>query len=1033
MSARVPHEMIKASAGSGKTYALVNRYLRLLALGESPARITALTFTRKAAGEFLQKIFLRLTEAAESETEAAKLSEEIFIEGQGSAFYRSLLAGLVEEIGHLQLGTIDHFFGRIVGAFPFELGLARPHRIMDEFEQDQARQATIEQLIDRSNEDWDQVILQLYKNLTWGAEEKRVYKLFDQHLKNYHNLFIETGEQRSWGNDPVMYRNPAWWMKSPDKPDALFETIEEELENTEMKQRTRTAFMNLLSVFREWQPGQTIKHSSLLAQLLDGRDELIQGTASVSYYRNVTDLPLPMGAHLHGLMRLYIGGEIKRKLLITKSLGGLLAEYDEQYSELIRETGSLVFADLPMLLAKAISGDASAISDEDLLYRLDSQTDHWLIDEFQDTSRIQWKVLSSFVDEVLQDPEGRRSFFYVGDIKQSIYGWRGGDARLFDEIFKYYHHEGSGIRQSNLHKSWRSAPPVLDAVNQFFGEGLERTPLPRPVLERWKANWKTHVPSEKTEKLAGYSGWGLVNEGLSVEAACVEVIKEVNPLARGLSCAVLVRTNTEVTSITQELREAGILASMEGRVDITMDNVVGTWIRAFLYSMARPRDRFSREFLDTTRLGIQQADYAALVKSFRDALTEDGYAEAIRVIISFLKEMIAENAFLIRRSEQILEEASRFTHTGQDSLDSFIMFMESASIEESSLHSQIQVMTVHKAKGLDFDMVVVAGFGEKGILRKQGKSLHVERDANGEIEWILDMPRKEIVQADSCLSVARESEEEQELFESLCLVYVAMTRARQGLYCLAKPYTGDGTTLKWQDLFDGAFSGMIEKRAGESLEWQYETGEANWYEGTGSPAEESHAVRLNELDAVSMASVPFLRLEASPSQVAHEETMEIHALRSTHGRRFGTRMHNFLATLEWIPFEDQEAVDQLIGSVDEDLRERFADFVRNPVSREVFQKPDRPCLLWREKPYALRDGEILTQGIIDRAHVFLDKDGLPEEIIILDYKTDQLDPDKPAVQQLEERYAKQLERYVEAVVVLTGLPAERVSTSLIPI
>jgi len=71
-------------------------------------------------------------------------------------------------------------------------------------------------------------------------------------------------------------------------------------------------------------------------------------------------------------------------------------------------------------------------------FRLDAEIDHWLLDEFQDTSFGQWSVLRNLVDEALQDPTGARSFFFVGDVKQAIFAWREGDPRLFREIFDHY-------------------------------------------------------------------------------------------------------------------------------------------------------------------------------------------------------------------------------------------------------------------------------------------------------------------------------------------------------------------------------------------------------------------------------------------------------------------------------------------------------------------------------------------------------------------------------------------------------------------
>ena len=128
MSAR--HVMILASAGSGKTYALTNRFVRLLARGARPERIVALTFTRKAAGEFFDEILQKLARAACDDGFAGRLARDITAgdpPGQplpGPAEFRRMLRDVVDAMPRLRLGTLDGFFARIVQAFPLELGLA---------------------------------------------------------------------------------------------------------------------------------------------------------------------------------------------------------------------------------------------------------------------------------------------------------------------------------------------------------------------------------------------------------------------------------------------------------------------------------------------------------------------------------------------------------------------------------------------------------------------------------------------------------------------------------------------------------------------------------------------------------------------------------------------------------------------------------------------------------------------------------------------------------------------------------------------
>lgn len=1034
MSNRIGHEMILASAGSGKTYALVNRYIRLLAHGEEPARIIALTFTRKAAGEFLQKIFTRLTEAAGSSDKARQLSGDILMEPRPASFYRQLLGSLIHAMGDLQLGTIDSFFARIVGAFPYELGLVRPHRIMDDFEQGMARAQAMEALMAHGNEERESNLLQLYKELTWGAEEKNVYSLFEDSLKDYHSLYLENRDLDKWGQGSLVFKTAPWWLGPDSDREKLADAIRESLTGLETSPANHDKFASLLSHFDNWQPGQPLDTGVLLQRLFESRADLEKGQASIKMGRGEIEIEGELARLLHQLLQTYVRLEIARRLIMTQSLGKLLAEFDTLYESSIREAGSLVFSDLPMLLVKAFANPGETFGSEEIIYRMDGQTDHWLIDEFQDTSRIQWKVLSEFVDEILQDPEGRRTFFHVGDIKQSIYGWRGGDSRLFEEIYARYGTGSGGIKQSRLTHSWRSAPPVLDCVNKLFGTAVTAPLCGSEVAARWNAQWAGHEPSEITASLPGFAGWGLVDPDSTLEEGCVELLKKVDPLGKGLTCAILMRRNKEILSMTQALRQAGIPASMEGRVEIAMDNVVGAWIRAFLYTIARPDESFPAAYLGWHGFVHDTESHAQLDRDTRAALGERGYAEAVRVLVSFLGGKLNFTPFLKRRADQLLEAATRFEGTGLKSLEGFIQFIESASVEESTLGSQVQVMTVHKAKGLDFDMVIVAGFGADPLVRTRKASLHVERHQDGEVDWILDLPNKAILEAEPCLSAAAESERGRDLFESLCLLYVAMTRARQGLYCLAHPPARNSSQTTWQHLFETGFADCIDPEKHGLIDWQARFGTASWYaDRQGREADKSAPVKLSPLDILPGGGARALPRAPSPSEESHAEESFSEELRSSAGREFGTRMHDFLSRIDWVDCEDPASLEQALAVFPEDLRDRAGRLFASEAGRRVFTRPDGPVVLWREKPYVLRRDNRQSYGIIDRAVVFHDEEGHPRRVMIYDYKTDTLDPDKPVEEQLLEKYGLQVERYREAVSVLTGLPLEAVSAELVPV
>ena len=160
----------------------------------------------------------------------------------------------------------------------------------------------------------------------------------------------------------------------------------------------------------------------------------------------------------------------------------------------------LTFHDLEVLLAGSSDAPrpllAQGPSEESRLridYRLDAKFEHWLLDEFQDTSYMQWSIIENLVDEAVQDLSGERSLFQVGDIKQAIYAWRGGDTQLFGDIAKRYQGEDErALKMRDLSVSWRSGEDVIQPLNQIFGnkDALAELGLPKRALEQW--HWTPH-------------------------------------------------------------------------------------------------------------------------------------------------------------------------------------------------------------------------------------------------------------------------------------------------------------------------------------------------------------------------------------------------------------------------------------------------------------------------------------------------------------------------------------------------------------
>ena len=150
---KIVNTLIRASAGSGKTFQLTNRFIQLLVNGVPPEKVIALTFTKKAAGEFFEGILTKLSNAVISNEEAELLIKEISSSENASTTlsqsdFASALRRLIESMPQLSLGTIDSFFHRMLGLFPFEFGLSGEFEIMNDLERKRARSNVLEWMFD---------------------------------------------------------------------------------------------------------------------------------------------------------------------------------------------------------------------------------------------------------------------------------------------------------------------------------------------------------------------------------------------------------------------------------------------------------------------------------------------------------------------------------------------------------------------------------------------------------------------------------------------------------------------------------------------------------------------------------------------------------------------------------------------------------------------------------------------------------------------------------------------------------------------
>ncbi|ACB73934.1 UvrD-helicase domain-containing protein [Opitutus terrae] len=1089
---RVGHVMILASAGSGKTYALTNRFVRLLALGAAPERIVALTFTRKAAGEFFDEILNKLARAASDAAYARQLAAEIGRPAaMGTAEFLALLRRMVDAMHRLRLGTIDGFFARIARNFPLELGLAGEFELLEEHAARMERSRVLRQLFERPTDglaDAQREFIEAFKRATFGVEEKRLGAQLDAFLDEHQEIFLNASARDAWGDARRIWRNGSRWLGPPCDVAAAVQTLRAWVDAAGVGEKQRQRWMEFFDACVAWAPGIAPVRPLVyvLEKVLAAWSDLEAGRAVLEFDRKPQELSAAACAALAALARHVVGGELTRRLEMTSGIYAVLAGYEAMYHDAVRRAGKLTFADVQRLLmpgngAPLLSGREApgAVPDDDadsqlalpsmelgeaaalsgaeerrllIDYRLDGEIDHWLLDEFQDTSFGQWSVLRNLIDEAVQDSSGARSFFYVGDVKQAIFAWREGDPRLFREIFDHYNAMRPGtIAEEHLVKSWRSGPAVIASVNRVFGAAAELTELfACPATQTWNREWRAHETARP--QLAGHvallhAGGPRDTAGISEEARfalTLALLEEIQPLARGLSCAVLVQKNSTATALADRLRRAGGIAAVaESDLHVCTDNPVGTALLALAKAAAHPGDTRAWEHVQMSPLAsVLHAQHVRTPEQLtRRLLTEihrDGFERTFGEWARRLEPRLAsDDAFSRERLRQFAAAAGLFDATGSRDVAEFIAFMERHVVREVESADVVRVMTIHKAKGLGFDVVILPDLeGQKLDSRRDG--LAVQRGPDRQVEWVLDLPGKLIHDCDTILAEHVRAAEADACYEALSLLYVAMTRAKRAMYLVVKP-PGASSSRNYPRLLARTLGEeTIPVRVGaREFAGAFSEGDPRWHLDL-QPAIAADAAtsvvrqRIEPLRSAAAKS-PRRLVARRPSSVQGTQWMgaQLFSAARTDRTEFGTAVHRLLAEVEWgTPATAQSMTTEWRArGEDAAVVAEAAGCLESPALAHVWRSAAN-AEVWRERAFEIVLEDVWVSGIFDRVIVWRDAAGRPIRASVFDFKTDRVG-ESPQWDELARRHAGQLNLYRRVATVLTGLPAMAITSEAV--
>lgn len=978
----VEHEIIRASAGTGKTFALSDRIVRLLALGAPPETIVALTFTRKAAAEFVSAVFRKLADAALDESVARDLSARLRVGALTAADFSGTLARVTATMTRLQFGTLDSFFQRAAGAIPFELGLSGPIQILDEVAAAEARLDSLERLVRESvDETPRRALLDAFRAATWGADEKLLFQRLLRFLDSGHDLYLEARAPHMWGQGEAIWPrgNPLIPPPADISEDiACARAFAESCENS----RFASALRKFAAQAAAWQPGLDLPDGSVADQLfaeLGGAD--VREPLELVYYRKTCVIPGTVVTHFQRIVRHCLGSALAQSLRAARGMHHLIAGYDRIYEGAIRRTGRLAFADITELLRR--------VDPFTWQPRLDSRISHWLFDEFQDTSLAQWAVLEGLVDEALQDPSGARSVFFVGDPKQAIYRWRGGEHRLLSRIANRYE---KAIRVIPLDRSFRSAPAVIDLVN-LVGDAACRSGdrLPAAAIEEWRAAWSSHASA-----VAASRGFVRVREvdakdREALHDSLLASLREVDPIARGLTCAILTRGNDEAAEIAHALRQRGFLdVAAETDVSVATDQPLTLSLLALVSAVAHPGDIASRRIVEMSPLAPCAAEgWDALGRRVLHSITTSGFEATIQSVISETPESHPTGRFGALRLAQLLEIARACDAGDVRGPDDFVRRAREAFRRETASAGRVQVMTIHKAKGLGFDFVLLPLLRNRRMDAVESDLLLVSRDDARAPRWIIGRPPAAVIESDNALSEAQERRRADAAYESLCVLYVALTRARFGLHIFTGPPPASSDALSAADLLRRAIANSTPSVAGI---WQH--GDAAWFE---APLREipSAPRSISRADWTAMPAAP-RDVATLPSRRGDGDPPALEAA------RFGAEVHSAFAALEWL--EDMPA------PADSPSTNVVAACLSTPEIAALFRRPHARATVWRERAFDIVLEGRWISGVFDRVVL------CPDSATLVEFKTDRIDPDAARA-----RHSPQIGLYHSALASLTGL------------
>jgi ATP-dependent exoDNAse (exonuclease V) beta subunit len=838
--------IVQAPAGSGKTELLVQRFLSLLAVVREPENIVAITFTRKAAGEMRARVAQALREAAtipppdeDHKRQRWKLAHSVLARDEKRSWR------LLETPGRLRIVTIDSLCHSIARLMPWTSELGAIRRVSENADDLYAAAAhrTI-QLVGTSSpiaHDVRRALIHLDNDVPeLEAELVKMLRRRDQWLRHVdvRDQARLRAEMENTLRRLVGERLEAVHRMIPDDLRRELVRLGRHAANNKKLDNPDHVIVNCqdLDGFPDCTPEALDSWRGLVELVLSksGNDWRKAVDIRIGFPRYDREQKEDLSDLISALCA--IPG-LREELVSIRELPP--ARYTDSQWEALESFARLLPIAVEQLKAVFVDQqtcDYSEISSAalqalrkhggpgDLAITLGDSIEHLLVDEFQDTSVSQVQLLTALAAG-WKHGDGR-TLFLVGDPMQSIYRFREAEVGSFIRVSETQTFGAVGLELLQLEKNFRSRQAIVDWVNKTFPQVFSQEEDLTTGAVKFSQCRSAARNKDVAASVELYAQFGTNEETRAQEAAqVVDVIR--NARARGEKAAVLVRSRKQLFKIVSQLRGAAAaepdLRFQAVEIDELAEQVVIGDLRALTHALLHLGNRVAwLAILRAPWCGLSLYDLHALaasekhsavwtlVQQRRDQLSEDGQARLDRVLPALEAALaqrgrrplrqwvestwISLNGPSCLRDNRELEDASAFFDL-LDELDcgSDIESLAAFDAAIGRLFSQpdpdagdaIQVMTIHKAKGLEFGVVLLPGLGRYTQGTARSLLLWNERNTEGKPELLMAAMKAKGADEDPIYRFLKKMEEECEANELRRLLYVAVTRAKHELHLFA--------------------------------------------------------------------------------------------------------------------------------------------------------------------------------------------------------------------------------------------------------